>query len=254
MARAAELWTASREVAERFGVDRELRFIRGLDVWLAFVEGRWEKCRALCDEFVDECEQDEGHYLEANVRGVRALLRLAGDDEAGALSDVDALLPLARAAEDPQVRVPCLTFAACVHAELERLDEARALARELADQLRGDGAVIATTAGIVWLADELEIRSELEATVARVDSSSSRWVEAIRLGLDGELGEMAEVLEQIGAVSFAARARLAAADELLRRGSLADADVNARRALGFYREVGARRYVRRAESLLRVSA
>jgi class 3 adenylate cyclase/tetratricopeptide (TPR) repeat protein len=254
MARAAELWAASREVAERFGVARELRFIRGLEVWLAFVEGRWEECRALCDEFVDECEQGDGHYLEANVRGVRSLLRLAADDVTGALADVEAMLPLARAAHDPQVRVPCLTFATCVRAELGRIDEAEELARELADQLRGgEHTVIATTAGIVWLVDELGIRSELEEALDRA-GTTSRWVEAIRIGLEGDLGGMAEVLEEIGAISFAARARLAAVEGLLRRGNLADADVQARRALGFYREVGAGRYVREAEALLRVSA
>jgi tetratricopeptide (TPR) repeat protein len=254
MARAAELWTASREVAERFGVERELRFIRGLEVWLAFVEGRWEECRALCDEFVTECERGEGHYLEANVRGVRSLLRLAADDPDGAIADVEALLPLARATHDPQVRVPCLASATSVYAELGRDDVARELAGELVAVLGpGDHSLVWTAVGVVSLADRLDIRPQLEASVAGV-YTNSRWIEAIRLGLAGSFGEMAEVLEEIGALSFASRARLAAADELLQRGSMADADVQARRALGFYREVGAHRYVREAEALLRVSA
>jgi hypothetical protein len=64
----------------------------------------------------------------------------------------------------------------------------------------------------------------------------------------------AESLDSMGAARLAALARLRAAQELARTGRRAEADVPLRPALGFFRSVGATRYVGEAEALLAASA
>jgi hypothetical protein len=62
------------------------------------------------------------------------------------------------------------------------------------------------------------------------------------------------LLEQIGSKPEEAYARLRAADALVRNGRRADADTQLQRALGFYRSVGATRFVREVEALLAATA
>jgi hypothetical protein len=58
----------------------------------------------------------------------------------------------------------------------------------------------------------------------------------------------------MGAARSAALARLRAAEEFVKAGRRAEADDQLRRALGFFRSVGATRFVREGEALLAASA
>ena len=60
--------------------------------------------------------------------------------------------------------------------------------------------------------------------------------------------------EAIGAAPQEALFRLWAAEQLVDEGRRAEADEQLRRALAFYRSVGATRYVREGEALLAASA
>ena len=64
------------------------------------------------------------------------------------------------------------------------------------------------------------------------------------------LDRAAELLDEMGIAPYAALVRLKAAEELVATGRRAEADARLRRALEFWRSVGAERYIRRAEGLL----
>jgi predicted negative regulator of RcsB-dependent stress response len=66
--------------------------------------------------------------------------------------------------------------------------------------------------------------------------------------------EAADAYDDIGALPFAALAALRATETLVEQGRRAEADEQLRRALGFFRSVGATRYMREGESLLAASA
>jgi thioredoxin-like negative regulator of GroEL len=76
------------------------------------------------------------------------------------------------------------------------------------------------------------------------------WTAAARLHAAGDPAGAADVYERIGARPDEAYARLSAAKELVAAGRRADADEQLARALGFFRSVGAIRYVREGEALL----
>jgi hypothetical protein len=74
-------------------------------------------------------------------------------------------------------------------------------------------------------------------------AGAGRWADAARAFVRGDYVQAAELFSKIGSRPNEAYARLAAADE-----------ANVRTALEFYRSVGARFYIARAEALLLASA
>jgi hypothetical protein len=72
--------------------------------------------------------------------------------------------------------------------------------------------------------------------------------------LQSDLVAVADRLGDLGLRPDEAHTRLQAARELVSAGRRAEADEQLRRALAFYRMVGATRYVREGEALLAVSA
>lgn len=82
----------------------------------------------------------------------------------------------------------------------------------------------------------------------------SPWSAAARELADQEFAAAAQSLDSMSAARSAALARLRAAQELARTGPRAEADDQLRRALSFFRSVGATRFIRQAEELLAASA
>ena len=76
------------------------------------------------------------------------------------------------------------------------------------------------------------------------------WGRAAAAIASGEAARAADILEQAGAKTLEAEARLLAARELTAQGRRAEAAVQLAPALAFYREVRASAYVREAEVLL----
>jgi len=64
----------------------------------------------------------------------------------------------------------------------------------------------------------------------------------------------ADSLDSMGAARSAAHARLRAAQEFVKTGRPADADDQLRHALGFFRSVGATRFIGEAQAMLAASA
>jgi class 3 adenylate cyclase/tetratricopeptide (TPR) repeat protein len=239
--RNGELREEGRRVAERFGDERMLRFLRGVAITRHFYAGQWHEALQQAEEFIAECQAGAPHYLESDARWTRALIRLARADGDGAAADALRAEGLGREREDPQMLLPGLSARLHVEFELGHPDHAAALAAEL---LGGPAAVteIPPAVELAWTAKPLQtedaVREWIKAIVVR-----STWNEAALAILDGELERAAELFVQIGSRPDEARARLCAGDP-----------ENVGKALAFYRSVGATRYVRQGEALLVASA
>jgi tetratricopeptide (TPR) repeat protein len=252
--RADELWTEAHRIAEEFGDARALRYLAGVAVHQAFEAGDWDECLRRADAFIAECEDGSPHYLEGQARSIRGAIRLARGDDEDALEDGLKSIALTRAARDPQEVLLALGFLVRTYVELGRREEAQPLLEELLTQFRngvvGDPSTIVQLA---WSAERVGRAGEIRE-LARGLEESNQWFRAARLALDGDFGRSAHVLQQIASMPEEAYARLRAAEVLVQDGRRAEADEQLQRALGFYRSVGATRYVREAEALLAATA
>ena len=150
---------------------------------------------------------------------------------------------VARVAKNPQLLHPALAGLAAVRAEIGNLEEASGLVDELFENWRAHPVL----ASAFWLIEvayalvPLGRGAELEEGLGRI-KARSQWAEAARAYVSGEFAAAADILAGIGSKPDEAYARL-------RSGN--DADV--RRALEFYRSVGATRYLDEGESMLPTS-
>jgi tetratricopeptide (TPR) repeat protein len=215
-------------------------------------EGRWDEAVELADEFIAETEAGSPHYLEAFCRVVRASIRFARGDLVGASADSERALEAARPARDAQAVAPALQAHATVLLAEGRTDEADALAGELLTF--GPELVVALVSffgsGIIELASltrELGRESELLAVLARAPTVP--WVLAARAVASHDFEAAGTVLADIDFRPGEAYAWLGAAEKLAGAGRTADAEAHLERALDFYREVGAMRFVNQGEVL-----
>jgi hypothetical protein len=217
----------------------------------AFDLGHWDDFLRAADEFIAACEAGSPHYAESYARERRADLRIARDDPESAAVDAARALELARQAKDPQALQPALAVQVRVDLALGRIAEARRTARELLSSLEG-----ATTGfGVITLALEgetLGVAEELPAVLAGLPDQP--WARTATAIVEGDLERAAEIAGENEWRTDEAELRLRAGERLVRAGRRADADVQLRIALDFYRSVGATRYVREGEALLAATA
>ena len=244
--RDAELRAEALRMARRFGDERSVRFFRGVRVGVEYFAGRWDDCVRHADEFVAECEAGSPHYLEADVRQRRAIVRLAQDDVCGAESDAARALELVREVKDPQLLHHVLSSNIRLNAELNRLDTARALADELLPTV-GVGARLDGLIEFAWVADRIGLAGPLRERLGELEPAASLWLKAGREILDGQFEQAAETFDEIGSVPDEAEARLRAGQALLAQGRRAEAGEQFERALAFYQAVGATRYASQCE-------
>ena len=241
--RALDLVEKAIATGERLGEVLSTGFSRTFRVWLLFRSGAWLDALPPAEDFLEACEAGQAHYHEAQTRVSRAFVLLARDDVDAAVTDVQAALPPGRLASDPQNLVPTLSGSARILVEAGKREEARALAEEtLAHEVVGHAAELA------WIADELALTAEVEAWLQ--PSLDTRWKTAAEAVLRHDFGAAAELYAEIGDRADEARARLYAAEQLVAAGSRTEADRQLELSLGFWRSVGATRYVRQAEALM----
>jgi class 3 adenylate cyclase/tetratricopeptide (TPR) repeat protein len=231
--------------AERLGVDGWHRFLRGHSAQYAYWSGRWDDALVSAEEFLTETEAGSPHYEENQNRNVRALVRLACGDLAGALDDTAKSVLRAREVKDAQNLCPTLAVRAFVLLSTGEPATARELAREVVDGWEGVEDVVFTWGGvgavtaIAALGDDGPL-----AALATARSSMGPWLAAALAYIAGDYEQAAEIYSSMGSRPDAAYARLRAA-----AGPAADAAEQRKLALSFYRSVGATRYVREAEAL-----
>ena len=115
-------------------------------------------------------------------------------------------------------------------------------------QVLNDSALAAAA----WAAYDLG-RAEEFAALLNTGARGS-WVTAARAICAGDFRAAADTCEAMGYRPGEAYARLRAAKQLVEGGRRGEADVQLRRSLAFWRDVGAARYVREGEALLAASA
>ena len=104
-----------------------------------------------------------------------------------------------------------------------------------------------------WVAETLGRGSEFVEVVER-EPYKSPWLRAALAVASRDFLAAADIIGGMGVVSNEAFFRLRAAEQLVDEGRRAEADEQLRRALAFYRSVGATRFVREGEALLAASA
>jgi class 3 adenylate cyclase len=240
-------WAAyerGRIAAQRFGDALGLHWLTAERPYELYWRGAWDDALAAAELALQEPDAAYGEYAGKTVR---AWIRLARGDLAGALDDSAAGLEFARRTKDASTCCQALSLRARVLAEGGQQDEAARIA--------GEALELATEPGILasfWtadLADALHDLGRRDELAARDAQRPSRWLVAARCLLAGSYVEAADSYASIGARPEEAKARLRASAALLAAGQRADAERELERALAFYREVGADAYLRAAESL-----
>jgi tetratricopeptide (TPR) repeat protein len=246
IAAVGPLYEAARSTAERFGHRLALRWVDGQEGSYRYYIGDWDAATCLLDGYLAEVESGSPHYLESVARSARAQLRYARGDTAGALEDSERSVAAGRAAQDPQALAVLVSHARLLGSE-GRKEEAFRLTEEL---LQTGFVSFHVALDVAWVIRDLGV----ESSSLRFPEPQEPWRSVVNALLQSELVEAAGRLESLGLPVDEARARMGAARDLVAKGNRAGADEQLTRALGFFRSVGATRYVREGEALLAASA
>jgi tetratricopeptide (TPR) repeat protein len=251
LSEAARLWEEAHAVANQYGQMGIARWFRGALVDKHYALGRWDEAMARAEEFIAEVEGGAPHYLAPQAYLTRALIQLARGQDSTVLSDVEQALGLARRARDPQILHLTVVTAALLHGEMGDRQTAYALADEFL-AVAASGEALAFSAAWIhvasWTLTDAGLGPELAAAVGRY--AALPWARAGIAFAEGDPVRAADICAAMGAVSEEAYTRLAAARMFAAEARGAEADDQLRRALGFYRSVGATRYVQEGEALL----
>jgi class 3 adenylate cyclase len=246
-----DAFAAAAEFGERYGLTAMAGFARTVLLAWTFFEGRW-------DEFTEQAGAllaTERNSLVGERRIMRAFIRFARGDDAGALEDLDRGVDELRRSRDPQSLVPGLGDAVVLLCELGDLGRARELARELEPELQQE--LVANRAhtlrSAAWAPDDVGLRPAVLRALGRA-STPNPWSTACELVARRRWIEAAHAFAALDDHLHEAMARLSAAEELVEGGRRAEADAQLEQALAFFRSAGAPRFISRAESLLAQSA
>ncbi len=250
MRRAGELFEEGLRIAKRFGDASGTRFLRGQCAAMALMFGRWDEALGASEEFIAECEAGSPHYLESSVRLNRAHIRAARGDVEGALVDWRRAVELARAAGDPQQVLPLGEAAEGLEGH-GFVAEARTLATEVVEFARRYPGDAAWALPFGFLLSRVSIGFEREVREALPHDPWPQWRELALACLDRDFVRAAGIWAEAGSPTWEARLRVRAAEELIEAGRRAEGEEQARRAIDFYRSVGATFFVERCEALLR---
>jgi len=240
------LYEAARINAERFGHRLALRWLNAQEGAYGYYIGDWDAATRLLDAYLAEVESGFPHYMESVARSARAQIRYARGDTAGALDDGERSVAAGRAAQDPQALNVLISHARLLIAE-GRSEEALRLTDE---SLQTGFLPYYVAYDAAWVMHELGA----ESVRVLLPETNEPWRSVVNALLRGDLLEVADRLGELGLRPDEAHTRLRAAKELVGAGRRAEADEQLRRALAFYRAVGATRYVREGEALLAESA
>ncbi len=235
-----------------FGFGQPVVWFRAETANLLFLEGRWDEAEPILDELVARFDHTP-FWLEPLAIAWLARLRLARGGDERLEAWIERAVSGGREAA-LQLACPVLGYSARIYAELGD-PRSLVLARELVEHAqRSPNAILPDD----WLKDvwyallRHDREGALEDLLQRFRQTP--WVAAVAALVERNFGAAADLYESIGAPAAAADVRLWAAEWLAGQGRVIEADAEARRALAFWRTVGATRYVRAGETLLAKSA
>ena len=225
--------------------------MRGNLLYFSFFQGRWDELTAEADRFIAECELSP-HTLESSARSLRASVRLARGDHAGALADWELVLGEGSRSQEPSDTVALAAPDCAGYALLGREDEARGFAFEALEVARTHLDLADSLVQINGVAKRLGIRKDVRALLEQAPPTA--WKEPALAGAEGDFVRAAELFVERGYPALEAWARMNAAEELIESGRQAEGEAELEKALAFYRSVGATFFVERGEALLAQAA
>jgi class 3 adenylate cyclase/tetratricopeptide (TPR) repeat protein len=236
-------------VAERIGFVEPVRWLNVERVWQLYLTGRWQEASQLVDDLLADFASAP-LWIEPMAHIYRARLDLATGEEARAVDRVVGIVERGRAAKDLQLANPCFAFAAYVWTEVGGR-EAGPVVDELLEAWTAAGYASSVDEWLVDLWAALRRLGRADDLRPALDAQGrSMWRDGVEALLDRDYEGAAAVFAAMGAVPVEAMARLWAAEGFVEQGRGAEADAQLERALGFWRSVGAARYIREAEALL----
>ena len=183
------------------------------------------------------------------MRILRGSIRRARGDSDGALVDHLHAISLAREGA-PLELVHALFTCATTYAERGEPDEARALVEQAIPTVRATG-VARGAFELAAFAESLNARDAVcDAMEANPPPREIPWRKATRLALRGDFGDAADIFAASEVRTYEALMRLYGGERLIAHGQRAEGEAELRRALDFYRTVGATEYLQRGEALL----
>jgi hypothetical protein len=255
--RAFELRAEGKQLAEKFGLSGELRFLDGERTIECYWTGQWDEAEELANVLLSRSEQDAPGYMDSQCLLVKARIALARGDSK-AFDYAGRALAVGRLVKDPQVVYPTLALEARAKVAEGRLSEARGLVDELFASW--SGAPETLLASHLQSFPDLVValravgRGQEFAEIAERAMLKTKWLEAATTFVSGDFLRAAAIYEGTGSLPDEAYARLRAAEALLGAGNRAEGDSELQRALSFYRSVDARAYLREGEALLAQTA
>ena len=242
-------------LAGQIGAPTDARWFQGVLADHHYRRGEWDEAMRMADEYLGAIEAGSPHYNAFQDWVIRAQMRAARGDFAGAMRDAESGLAAGRALADPQAVYFVLPACANIFSLAGEHDRAVPLVRELIEALEsGLDVQFAVINFPVFAAAARHLGLEQEVLAALADYAATPWTDAVRAYGQRDFAAAAEILRRIGTRPDEAEARLRAAEELVAQGRRAEADEQLQQALAFYRSVGATRYVRECEALLPASA
>jgi predicted ATPase len=253
--RCSDVWNEGWAAIERFGDLSVTAYLRWERIYERAWIGHWDEALALADEVITKGSPVAQVGWAHEQRG---RIRLGRGDTARALEDADHAVAVARGMKDPQALLPALSFSAFARMEAGQLQEASRLVDELLslDPL-GVGMHVAHSVSpvfdLAWVLVDLGRESELLDPAASIERPNP-WLKGALAIAGGRLDVAADVYFEIGNLANEALCRLRATEKLAAEGRGAEADEQLRKALSFWRSVGATRYIQEGEALLAKTA
>ena len=229
----------ARADAERFGMREPVVHLRLELVWELYWGGLWDESVREANACLAELEAGGRHPVaDIFLPFVRARIRLARDDLAGSISDSEQAVRAARKWPTWGNLGTTLAGLARVRLAAGRSSEADMLVKEVGEIGLNPYGWPDLSVALVGLGRDDDLASGTYSS-----SGPSAWLDAARALVSGDYVGAAHIYAGIGSVPDEAYARL--------RSGI---DLEVRRALEFYRSVGATRYIREGEALLAASA
>jgi hypothetical protein len=181
----------------------------------AYLDGDWDEALALSDEIIAEAEAGSADYTDPIMYALRAWMRFARGDDAGADADSERAAELARAS-DLQAQAAGYPIRVAIAHARGRPDEADALASDFL--AAGPSIVPAFCSPFPTLADvarvfvDLGRGDELAAVILDRTPVESGWIHAAREIVAGESSRAAETIAALGHPAATAYARFRAGE------------------------------------------
>ena len=248
LVRASQLHREALEIAKEIGYEEPTRWLSTEIAIDCEVGGAWEEARAMVDELIPGYAESP-FWIEPQTRVCRGRMAIAEGHVARAVADADRAAVLGREGRSFQSLCDPLAFRARLHAELHELDAARRLVRELLEMwLETRSGYLDQWVLEAWYAarhtgDE----GRLDAAIKSMPSNA--WLRVASSMIERDFVGAVSRLDEMGAASCAALARLWTSEWLVENGRAAEAAHFLEQSLAFWRSVGAPAYVQRGESL-----